>query len=101
MPYREQSRQHFLICYDISCKKRLAKVQRLIGNHAIPIQRSVYFATLRVSQMDDIIAQLKPLLTNKDSVNIYETQALEKADIHGSRSSWVRLFGENSDEIYW
>ncbi|MDO4896861.1 MAG: CRISPR-associated endonuclease Cas2 [Moraxella sp.] len=101
MPYKEQSGKHFLICYDIACKKRLAKVQRLIGNHAIPIQRSVYFATLRVSQMDDIIAQLKPLLTNKDSVNVYETQALEKAEIYGNRSALVRLFGENGDEIHW
>lgn len=101
MPYKQKTPKNFLICYDISCKRRLAKVYRLISSHAIPIQRSVYFATLRAAYMDAIIARLKIIITKEDDVKIYETESLENAHIQGNRSPNIQLFGENGGQIMW
>lgn len=36
-------RKDFLICYDITDKKRLSKIAKLVERRALRIQRSVYF----------------------------------------------------------
>lgn len=44
---------------DIKDKKRLQKIQRLVSNHAMQVQYSVYYATLYEHQMDDIIKKIQ------------------------------------------
>jgi len=56
MKYKQ--RPH-IIAYDIADKKRLQKVHRLVREHAIPLQRSVFLASMTPYQCDKLMKALK------------------------------------------
>lgn len=93
---------HFLICYDIKNKARLQKIQRLISNHAMQVQYSVYYATLYDHQMNDIIKKIQKIIKpHEDDVRIYTTPPLERAFIIGKRCPDVMIFGEKGERLQW
>jgi len=63
----------FLVCYDISDKKRLSSVARAIEKQAMRIQRSVYLYTeVTRAEMGDLVAQIQKLIDKEaDDVRIY------------------------------
>jgi CRISPR-associated protein Cas2 len=66
-------KKDFLICYDISDKKRLAKISKIIEKEALRIQRSVYFYPQASKiELDNLIERvLKVLDKNRDDLRIY------------------------------
>lgn len=93
---------NFLICYDIKDKKRLQKMYRLISNHALQVQYSVYYATLYKTQMDELIKKIQAIIKPKeDDVRIYITPPLEKAFIISKRCPDVMIFGDKGERLLW
>ena len=62
----------WLIAYDISCPKRLQKIYRILCNHALPLQNSVFL--LKGNETDyqacyqDLIQQIH---SKEDNLRIY------------------------------
>ena len=93
---------NFLICYDIRHPKRLHRLGRLISNHAMQVQYSVYYTTLYPSQMNSLIKTIKKIIKpSEDDVRIYVTPPLERAFIIGKRCPDIMMFGENGDKMQW
>ena len=61
-----------LIAYDIADRKRLQQVHRLVKEHAIPLQHSVYLAQMTPSQCKNLISKLQQLVhATADDIRIY------------------------------
>ena len=75
------SRLHdYLICYDISCPRRLQRVHRCLVDHAIPLQYSVFRAEMTEDQLKRLIGKIKRLINNReDDVRFYRLQDHKKA----------------------
>ena len=66
-------KKDYLLCYDISCQKRLAKVARLLEKNAIRIQFSIFFLPKTTKNelyyiAEDIIDIINP---KEDDIRIY------------------------------
>ena len=62
----------YLIAYDIGNPKRLLKVHYFLKKCAIPLQYSVFFATLTNKQRDQILEDLDCLIVDaEDDVRLY------------------------------
>lgn len=65
-------KQPHIIAYDIADKKRLQRVHRLVKEHAIPLQHSVYLATMTPKQCKELIRKLELIIKNtEDDIRIY------------------------------
>ena len=66
-------KKDFLICYDISDKKRLTKIAKMIEQEALRIQRSVYFYEgVMEATLESLIAKVRKILDEKaDDLRIY------------------------------
>jgi len=66
-------KKDFLICYDISDKKRLAKISKIIEADAIRIQRSIYFyEQMSKKELDILIAKVLEVFDEKeDDLRVY------------------------------
>lgn len=66
-------KKDFLICYDISDKKRLSKIAKILEREAMRIQRSVYFyekATKK--ELNELIDNILKIFNKKeDELAIY------------------------------
>jgi len=71
---------NFLICYDISDKKRLVKVAKSLEKIAIRIQNSVfYYMDCSIDNIKDIVSTLENIINiEEDDIRIY------KVDKYGS-----------------
>ena len=71
---------NWLVCYDISEPRRLARVFRLLKKHGIPIQYSVFLVAatpVEISQLEQQIAKLiNPLADDVRAYRIAERQPL-------------------------
>lgn len=66
-------KKDFLICYDISDKKRLSKIAKTLEREALRIQRSVYFYEEATKQeLNELIDNiLKNFNKKEDELAIY------------------------------
>jgi CRISPR-associated protein Cas2 len=67
------AKKDFIICYDISDKKRLAKIAKIIEIEALRIQRSIYFyEKVSKKELNILIKKvLKHLDEKADDLRIY------------------------------
>jgi len=67
------AKKDFLISYDISNKKRLTKIAKIIESQTIRIQRSVYFyEQVTQKELNALIAEVLKFLDEKhDDLRIY------------------------------
>jgi CRISPR-associated protein Cas2 len=67
------AKMDFLVCYDISDKKRLSRVARVVEKYAMRIQRSVYFyEQVSKAELDIFVKKIASLVDEKrDDIRIY------------------------------
>lgn len=64
--------QQTIICYDITCPRRLARIHRYLKKHAWPLQYSVFVFTGTPTQLDRCWEQLGRLIDPRsDDVRAY------------------------------
>ena len=57
---------YYLIGYDICCPKRLQRVHRKMLRLAVPIQYSVFLLTGSERDLEQCLAELKPLINDRE-----------------------------------
>jgi len=83
MPINEK--RPWLICYDIADPRRLGRVHRFLTTRSIPMQYSVFFAQVRSSELDSILAGLAGLIDEKeDDIRIYPLAAQNASNYLGN-----------------
>ena len=61
-----------IICYDITCPRRLARIHRLLKKQALPIQYSVFLFTGTPLQLERCLAQLEHIMDKRyDDIRAY------------------------------
>jgi CRISPR-associated protein Cas2 len=61
-----------LICYDIADERRLQRVHRIVTGYALPLQYSVYLATLDAGEVENLCAELRRHIDpGEDDIRIY------------------------------
>ena len=73
-----------IICYDITCPRRLARIHRLLKKQALPLQYSVFLFTGTALQLDRCLAQLERLMDKRHD------------DIRAAHRNYGDAFGNNS-----
>ncbi len=77
-----------LICYDIRCPRRLAKLHRFLCGVAIPVQYSVFIAYLAPNRIDLLLADLRERIhKHQDDVRLYTLP--DNPDILSLGDSWL------------
>ena len=62
----------YLIAYDISDKKRLQRVHRLLKSQAIALQYSVFIAVMNAAECAELTQALEALIDKKaDDIRLY------------------------------
>ena len=61
----------WIVCYDMAERRRLARVFKLLKEHGIPLQRSVFLVQASAHGMERLRAQLASLVTKEDDVRAY------------------------------
>ncbi len=63
----------FLICYDISCKKRLPKIAKVLEKTSIRIQKSIFFyPDVTRDEIRKLIDKLEKIINEKeDDIRVY------------------------------
>ena len=86
---------YFIIAYDISEKNRLQRLQRLISNHFLQLQYSVYYGSMTGKRMDAFIMSMQKIIhPNEDDLRVYEVEPLEKSFVIGKRNDDIMLFSD-------
>lgn len=95
-------KQRYLIAYDIRDAKRLTKIYKLIKQHSIPVQRSVFIAHLQRDQLTALKQQLEELIHPKqDDIRIYKLPATSDIELLGAAKQSIgltQLQNQNSRE---
>ena len=61
-----------IICYDITCPRRLGRIHRHLKRHAIAVQYSVFLYTGTAQQLDRCLEQLATLMDpRQDDIRAY------------------------------
>jgi CRISPR-associated protein Cas2 len=62
----------FLIAYDITCPRRLARMHRYLTKVAVPIEYSVFFVTGEIGWIMDILAEAANMIDKRsDDLRCY------------------------------
>lgn len=81
--------QHYLLCYDIADKRRLAKVHRVVTKVMLQVQYSVYYAETMPYTIKQLAQQLEKLIDPKnDDIRIYGIESLATATRLGSNTNF-------------
>lgn len=65
-------RIQYVIAYDITDPRRLARVHRCLQSHAFPVQYSVFVATLDRQELNAVLAELGRIIDpRQDDVRAY------------------------------
>ena len=89
------SKACFIIAYDISDKKRLQRLQRLVSTQFFQLQYSVYYGTMTRAAMGSFIIAIQKIIHKKDDdVRIYEVEPLENAFVIGKRDDDIMMFSD-------
>lgn len=74
----------WLIAYDISDPKRLARVHRYVRDHAIPLQYSVFLTEQTPRQIKKLTDELRTLIVEReDDVRVYRLPAYPTIETFG------------------
>ncbi|WP_448216481.1 CRISPR-associated endonuclease Cas2 [Endozoicomonas sp. 2B-B] len=74
----------WLICYDISCPRRLAKIHRYIRQEAFSLQRSVFYANLSRKDIENLVSNIQTLMDEStDDIRIIPARAGENIKWYG------------------
>ncbi len=77
---------HYIIAYDISDKKRLQKVHRLVKEYAMSLQYSVFIAPFSCYLLDEMVQRLKKIIkSSQDDIRIYPLSDTPKPEVYGIR----------------
>lgn len=67
-----QGPRRYLLCYDISCPKRLGRVHRRVKRAGLALQYSVFDLSLSASELKQLVADLKEIIhPGQDDIRIY------------------------------
>lgn len=95
-------KKHILLCYDISDKRRLQKLQRHVSQNLLQIQYSIYYGVLSNAQISELIIQIGKIINpHHDDVKLYEVEPLAKAFLVGKRSDDIMLFDKSGERLFW
>lgn len=89
-------RRRYLICYDIACNKRLARLARFCCKHATRLQYSVYEAQFTLTVLRQFESGLREVINGRaDDVRIYGVHENREIQIIGQPRTipgvtWVR-----------
>ncbi|MFC4621973.1 CRISPR-associated endonuclease Cas2 [Comamonas nitrativorans] len=62
----------YIICYDITCPRRLGKIHRLLKQHALPLQYSVFLFNGTEGQLQHCLKRLTALMNeHRDDIRAY------------------------------
>ena len=64
--------KQYLICYDISDKKRLTRVRKIVYSYALGGQKSALEAPLNEKLLVELVRKLQRVIKPEDKVNIIE-----------------------------
>lgn len=94
--------QHYLLCYDIKNRKRLAKVYRMVSKVMLQVQYSVYYAETMPTKIEHLVKQLEKIIDPKqDDIRVYAIEPLATAVRLGSMSSFkVMMFDRKGRALY-
>jgi CRISPR-associated protein Cas2 len=74
---------HFLVTYDICNSKRLTKVHNALLAYGIPLQCSIFYLEISLTQMHDIEIELLALIALKeDDLRVYPLAIIDLNNWH-------------------
>lgn len=77
--------RNWLLCYDIRCPKRLARVHRICRRYGVAVQYSVFYLELASHELEWLETELNSVIdTNCDDIRIYPVTGLDRALILGT-----------------
>ena len=86
---------YFIIAYDITERKRLQRLQRLISNQFLQLQYSVYYGSMTRKRMDAFITAMQKIIdSSDDDLRVYEVEPLEHSFVIGKRDDEIMLFSD-------
>ena len=92
-----QQRMPFLLCYDIADPRRLQKIHRVIKNHAVPVQYSVFLGRFTNKELKTLLSTLAGLIENsEDDIRIYPLNKHPNIQMLGQYGLPPEALGEDS-----
>ena len=86
---------YFIIAYDITERKRLQRLQRLVSTQFLQLQYSVYYGSMTRKRMDAFISAIQKIIhPNDDDLRVYEVEPLEHSFVIGKRDDEIMLFSD-------
>lgn len=86
---------YFIIVYDITERKRLQRLQRLVSTQFLQLQYSVYYGSMTRKRMDAFISAMQKIIhPNDDDLRVYEVEPLEHSFVIGKRDDEIMLFSD-------
>lgn len=80
-------RRAWLVCYDIACPRRLARVHRCLRERAFQLQYSVFVLETDTKGLNALIRDLARLIApREDDIRCYPLRARGSIRSHGRRS---------------
>lgn len=81
-------RSLYLVCYDISCPRRLHRVHRFLRGFKVGGQKSFFECWLTPPELKDIEQTLESFMElSEDRVHIFQLDPRMKPDCHGKGTS--------------
>ena len=95
-------KRHWLVCYDITCPRRLGKVHRLLSKQARLVQYSVYACFGSRHDMRRLATEIEALIDpGSDDVRIYPLpQRLELYQRGMQPLEGLHLYGDKADPFH-
>lgn len=88
--------KHYIIAYDISDKKRLQKVHRVVKEYAMSLQYSVFIAPFSIHLLDEMVKRLKAVINQaQDDIRIYPLSDNSQPEVYGNRKLPEGIFLNN------
>jgi CRISPR-associated endonuclease Cas2 len=86
---------YFIIAYDITERKRLQRLQRLVSTQFLQLQYSVYYGSMTRKHMDAFITAMQKIIDpSDDDLRVYEVDPLENSFVIGKHSEDIMLFSD-------
>ena len=93
-------KMHWICSYDICHPKRLIKVHRILCNHGIAINYSVFYLALSLKEFKQLTQQIEKIILPKDDVRFYQSMPLHRAVVLGRISpSGIQLLGPQGHSL--
>ena len=91
---------YFIIAYDITERKRLQRLQRLVSTQFLQLQYSVYYGSMTRKHMDAFITAMQKIIDpSDDDLRVYEVEPLEHSFVIGKRDDEIMLFSDMGEII--